>query len=294
MRQLATPSRSPVRWLMDSVRPRRMGAQSESFGRMGQLEVLLAASRSEIRRAQNLRYRVFYQELEAKAGPKGSLLRRDIDGFDLLCDHLLVVDHDRMRRTATGMKPEVVGTYRLLRQETAEANGGFFSSTEYAIDPLLRRHPEKRFLELGRSCVLKEYRNKRTVELLWQGLWAYICRHRVDALIGCASFEGTDPARHALPLAYLRHFCQAAPEWQVAALPGRGIPTDGIDPEAIDPKAAFRALPPLIKGYLRTGAKFSPEAVIDWHLCTTDMFVVMPIEELDARYVDYFSPSEAA
>ena len=33
--------------------------------------------------------------------------------------------------------------------------------------------------------------------------------------------------------------------------------------EAIDPKAALRALPPLIKGYLRLGAYIGDGAVID-------------------------------
>ena len=64
---------------------------------------------------------------------------------------------------------------------------------EYDIAPLLKAHPGLRFLELGRSCVLKPYRNKRTVELLWHGIWTYVLHHRIDVMIGCASLEGTDP-----------------------------------------------------------------------------------------------------
>lgn len=265
-----------------------------SFGRIGALEVRLAANKGDVRRAQHLRFQVFCKELDARPGAKGSLLRRDIDGYDAHCDHLLVVDHDQMRRTPTGLKPAVVGTYRLLRQDVAEARGGFYSRCEYDIAPLLRRHSGKQFLELGRSCVLKEYRNKRTVELLWQGLWAYICLHQIDVLMGCASLEGTDPARHDLPLSFLYHHARTEPELTAPAVAGRAVPMNRMPADAIDPRVALRSLPPLIKGYLRAGAKFCPEAVIDPEFGTTDVFVVLPIDQIDPRYIDYFGAQEPA
>ncbi len=73
-------------------------------------------------------------------------------------DHLIVIDHDAVNRFGKKM-PRVVGTYRLLRQDVAEASGGFYSATEFDMGPLLQRHAGKRFLELGRSCVLPEYRS---------------------------------------------------------------------------------------------------------------------------------------
>lgn len=82
----------------------------------------------------------------------------------------------------------------------AERHRGFYTAGEFAIEPLLARHSGLEFLELGRSCVMKAYRSKRTVELLWQGIWAYVLNNGVDAMIGCASFEGTDPDALALPL----------------------------------------------------------------------------------------------
>ena len=63
-----------------------------------------------------------------------------------------------------------------------------------------------RFLELGRSCVLPPYRNKRTVELLWHGIGAYAAQNRPDVMIGCASLDGTDPDRLALQLSFLHHY----------------------------------------------------------------------------------------
>ncbi len=57
----------------------------------------------------------------------------------------------------------------------------------------LARHKAKQVLELGRSCVLEDYRGKRTIELLWRGLLVYIRHYRIDVLIGCASLPGANP-----------------------------------------------------------------------------------------------------
>ena len=153
-------------------------------------------------------------------------------------------------------EPAVVGTYRLLRQEVAERHFGFYTQSEYDIAPILAAHPTKRFLELGRSCVLGPYRTKRTVELLWHGIWAYVLHHRIDVMLGCASLEGTDPDKLALPLSFLHHHASAPTDWRARALDERYVPMGRLDKAAIDPKSALHALPPLIKGYLRIGATF--------------------------------------
>jgi putative hemolysin len=143
----------------------RSGAPRRTQGRLGALEVRLARNAAEVRRAQQLRYRVFFKEGGAAPSVATRLAQRDIDAFDQLCDHLLVIDHaaagSGLRRT-----PAVVGTYRLLRQEVAERHRGFYSASEFAVGELIARHAGLRFLELGRSCVLPSYRNKRTLELL--------------------------------------------------------------------------------------------------------------------------------
>ncbi|RZK82912.1 MAG: ornithine--acyl-ACP N-acyltransferase OlsB, partial [Methylobacterium sp.] len=131
----------------------------------------------------------------------------------------------------------------------------------------------------------------RTVELLWAGIWAYVQHHRIDAMLGCASLEGTDPDRLALPLSFLHHHARAAEGWCARALPERYVAMDRLAREAVDPKAALQALPPLIKGYLRVGATFGDGAVVDHQFGTTDVFVVLPVSAIAERYRDHFGPA---
>lgn len=254
------------------------------LGRIGPLEVRLARNSSEIAAAQEVRFRVFYDELGAKRDFVHELEARDADRFDQICDHLVVFD------TSIGGPDhrQIVGTYRLLRQEVAVDGGGFYSSGEFEMDVLVARHPGRRFLELGRSCVLPEYRTKRTVELLWQGVWAYARRYRVDVMTGCASFHGVIPAAHAEALSFLAHHCQADGEWSTRAIPSRFHTMDLMPVEAVDPKAALLAMPPLIKGYLRLGARFGEGCVIDRDFATTDVFVILPVERIAERYINYY------
>ena len=259
------------------------------LGRIGSLEVRLATRPKDVKRAQRLRYRVFYEEMNAAPIGLAALKRRDIDEYDAVCDHLLVVDHAAIDAGPFRKpRPKVVGTYRLLRQDEADRHFGFYSSGEYDLAPLLDANRGMRLLELGRSCVLKPYRTKRTVELLWHGIWTYVLHHRIDAMIGCASLEGTDPDRLALPLSFLHHFARAPERWRARALPDRYVPMDRIGREAIDPKAALQALPPLVKGYLRVGATFGDGAVVDRQFGTTDVFVVLPVTAIAPRYVGHF------
>jgi L-ornithine Nalpha-acyltransferase len=264
---------------------RRFDRNAASLGRLGNLEVRLARSSEEVKQAQRLRYRVFYEEMSAIANVRALVSGRDRDPFDRFCDHMLVLDH----ATDDGFgAPQIVATYRLLRQEVAEKKRGFYSASEFGVDRLVARHRDRNFLELGRSCVLKPYRTKRTVELLWGGIWGYVRRHGSDVMIGCASLEGTDVERLAPLLAFLRQHCPPPENWRVAALPGRGVPLDALNARPVDEMTAMRKLPPLIKGYLRLGAYVCEDAVIDYQFGTTDVFLVLPHERISARYINFY------
>lgn len=258
--------------------------QGLPLGRIGSLEVRLARTAAEIAAAQEVRYRVFHEELGAHSTSAQLLDHRDADRFDDICDHLLVID------TALGGPDlsRVVGTYRLLRDELAYASGGFYSSDEFELDSLVVRQRGKRFLELGRSCVLPEYRSKRTIEALWQGIWVYVSHHDIDVMVGCASFHGTVPAAHAQALSFLAHNCRPQPEWDVRAVAARHVDMDLMPAEAVNIKAALASMPPLIKGYLRLSAKVGDGCVVDHEFGTTDVFMILRVETISPRYINYY------
>jgi putative hemolysin len=286
-----TAAQTAITWLnpklstSGSATP-KFRASPATLGRLGSLEVRLAQEKRDIKQAQKLRYKVFYKNGTAIADATTLLARRDKDAFDKICDHLMVIDH-AAKPSLNGKQP-VVGTYRLLRQEIAARNGGFYTEAEFDISSLVDRHAHLKFLELGRSCVLPRYRDKRTLELLWHGIWSYVRQHQIDIMIGCASFEGTNPDRLALPLSYLHHYAGAPEPWRAQAHESRRVEMNRIAKEAINPKAALRELPPLIKGYLRLGAYIGDGAVIDHQFGTTDVLIVLPVSAISARYIEHF------
>ncbi|MDR6815979.1 putative hemolysin [Neorhizobium sp. 2083] len=264
--------------------PASAPVSGDVFGRIGTLETRLARSEREIDAAQAVRYRVFVEEMHATLSPEAMRSRRDVDAFDAICDHLLVVDN----AIEGDIEDQIVGTYRLLRQEVALANNGFYSASEFDIEPLLARHPDKQFMELGRSCVLPDYRTKRTVELLWQGNWAYSLKHGMNAMFGCASFPGVLPEEHAMALSFLHHSVLTKGDWAVSALPELYRSMDLMPMEGLNARKALSLLPPLIKGYLRLGAMVGDGAVIDHAFNTTDVLIVLPIASISDRYISHF------
>ncbi|MFN3890794.1 MAG: GNAT family N-acetyltransferase [Beijerinckiaceae bacterium] len=282
---------------------RDLAGLPETLARLGSLELKFAITRAEIRAVQKMRYRVFFEQGGAIADPFARAQRRDNCPFDRICDHIIVVDHDYATRLGR-RKPRVVGAYRVLRQSAVASADNFYTAGEFDIGRLIERHPDKTFLELGRSCVLPEYRARRVLELLWRGLWVYVRHHGVDVMFGCASLPGADPAAHADALAFLRAHARAGEDWRAPlARRGRAQPkaaspggAAGLFPDAVKSRRALAGLPPLIKGYLRLGACFGDEFFIDHAFGTTDVLVVLPVANIDERYIGYFSggPTEAA
>ena len=257
---------------------------TDVLGRIGNLETRLARTASEIDAAQAVRYRVFVEEMKAQIPLDAARRKRDADSWDQVCDHLLVLDTS----IDGDAEDQIVGTYRLLRQDVAIRAGGFYSTSEFAVGALLERHPNKKFMELGRSCVLPDYRTKRTVELLWQGNWAYALKYGIDAMFGCGSFPGVIPEEHALALSFLHHHMAVHGEWDVSARPELFRNMDLMPAEAISMRKALAALPPLIKGYMRLGAMVGKGAVVDHAFRTTDVLIVLPITSISGRYLNYY------
>lgn len=249
--------------------------------RVGNLGVRVGVSAAEIDAVQSLRYRVFYQEMGARADAATASSRRDRDKFDAVADHLLVVDH------AIGDGPEgVVGTYRLIQREASARLGRFYSADEYDIAPIMKF--PGRILELGRSCVDAAYRSRVAMQLLWRGIAAYVFHYQIDLMFGCASLHGTDPDALAPELTYLYHNHLAPPALRPRALPDRYVEMRRMPPNELDPKRVLAQLPPLIKGYLRLGGFVGDGAVIDRQFNTTDVAVVVKTDLVTDKYYRHY------
>jgi len=253
----------------------------------GALEVRLAETEQEVELAQRLRYRVFYEEMSAIPSPAMRDARRDFDKFDDFCDHMLVIDRAAFDEDG---QPAVVGCYRMIRDVDAARAGGFYTAGEYDIAGMLAGiQRDNKLLELGRSCVLKQYRSRAvTMQLLWRGVSVYLKRFSIDVMFGCASLPGTDPVPLALPLAYLHHYHGMKGQAHVRALPELYVDMNFMPKDTIDTREALRALPPLIKGYVRGGATIGDGAVIDRQFGTTDVFIYFPVSLIGERYRNRF------
>lgn len=243
------------------------------------ISVRLATSSKEVEEAQRLRYEVFYEEYGAKPDAEMLKTRMDVDAYDEYADHLIVVDD-------SGPKEKIVGTYRMLRRAGAEKVGQFYSASEYDLSPVLKS--AESLLELGRSCVLADFRTRPVLQLLWQGIADYITEHDIELMFGCASLHSTDIKSISKPLSYLHHYHLAPEKLRPRAIKGRYINMNIIPQEDIDARRVFAELPPLIKGYLRAGASIGDGAVIDEQFNTTDVCIVVQTHLLTDRYRKHY------
>jgi putative hemolysin len=241
------------------------------------LQVRLAESVAEVRAAQALRYRVFYEEMGAAPSADARRARLDVDSFDAVCDHLIAIDTER-----AGDAPRIVGTYRLLRRPAARAHHGFYSEREFDLAPLLD-YPHE-IVELGRSCVDPDYRKRGVVQLLWRGIADYLDRHDIRLLFGCASFPGTEPEALNAGLSYLYHYHLAPEGLRPRARDHRYVAMERVPRDGVDPQAALGELPPLVKGYVRLGGVVGDGAVIDHQFNTIDVCILVQTDRLTGKY----------
>ena len=245
------------------------------------ITVRLASSPSEIEAAQRIRYKVFYEEYKAVADETAAATHMDVDDYDAVADHLIVLDE-----SLPPSPSQIVGTYRLLRRAVADKFGEFYTSREYDIVPLLDSGAH--LLELGRSCVLPPYRTRPVLQKLWQGIAHYVAEHKIGLMFGCASLHGTDVDALAPQLSYLYHYHLATSELRARALESHYVEMNRIPKDQIDAKKVFTSLPPLVKGYMRLGASVGDGAVIDQQFNTTDVCIVMPTHLVTQKYFKHY------
>jgi putative hemolysin len=239
-------------------------------------QLRLAGSEAEMRAAQRLRYRVFVTEL----GGDGALVDHDVgleaDRFDPFFDHLMLLDHRRAE------DDRVVGVYRVMRTDQATRAGQFYSEDEYDLTRL--RATGRPLLELGRSCVHPDYRGGTAMMHLWNGLAEYIATHGIEVMFGVASFHGLDPAPLAGPLSLLHHRHLAPADIRPVARDAGFQPMDLIAADDLDRPAAIRAMPALIKAYLRLGGFVGQGAFIDRPFNCIDVCLVMDVARMSVTH----------
>ena len=250
------------------------------------LSVRLARHAGEVDAAQALRYRVFFEEMGARPDQAAAASRRDRDAYDDVADHLLVIDE------AAPVPYGIVATYRLLDGAAAARAGSFYSAGEFDLGPLLRSG--RQLLELGRSCVDPGWRSGAVMQLLWRGIADLVQARGIDLMFGCASLHGTDVDSHAASLSLLASRHLAPRELRPQALAGQHVDLRQLPDDAYDARAAFMALPPLLKGYLRLGGWVGDGAVIDADFNTIDVAVVVPTEGVTARYARHYDTARVA
>ncbi len=245
--------------------------------------IKLANKKSELKKAQALRYSVFYKEKKAKPTFPKKMMKLDYDKIDEFADHLIVIDEKRK-----GYKNKIVGTYRLIRGDVASHFGGFYTSSEFDLTNILNAYKHKEILELGRSCVHKDYRNGTTMNLLWKAIAEYIKLYDIKVLLGCASFPGTDVQKFSKELIYLKSNFSLPEKLSVKSLFNNNYLAYNKNNINESDLRTFAKLPPLIKGYLRVGGKVSDTFFIDYDFNTIDLCVVVQIENIDEKYKNKF------
>lgn len=246
-------------------------------------ELRLAENEADLIAAQRLRYDVFVREL----GGDGALVDHkaglERDAFDPYYDHLLLID--RAREDVS-----VVGVYRLLRGDRLGEEGGpdrFYSEAEYDLTRL--KSSGRRLLELGRSCLHKDYRGGTALMQLWAGLASYVQQHEIDILFGVASFHGTDISALAPSLSLLHHRHFAPANIRVRARDEVYQSMNLLSEDQIDRATAMRAVPALIKGYLRLGGVVGDGAFIDNAFNTTDICLILDMARMNEKQRDLYT-----
>ena len=241
--------------------------------------VKIADKKSELKKAQALRYSVFYNEKKAIPTISKKILRLDYDNVDKFADHLIVLDNNRK-----GIENKIVGTYRLIRGDIAVHFGGFYTSAEFDLSKILNSYNHNQILELGRSCVHQDYRNGTVMNLLWKAIAEYIKLYDIKILLGCASFHGTNVMKYTNELSYLRKNFSLPDKLSVKSLDTKIYPSYTEINSNINDLRTFVKLPPLIKGYLRIGGKVSYDCFVDYKFNTIDLCVIVNTRNIDKKY----------
>lgn len=227
-----------------------------------------ARHQDEVREAQRLRYKVFAEEMGARLKPNDEGL--DVDIFDDFCEHLIVRDNETLK---------VIGTYRVLPPHQAKQMGCFYSDSEFDLTRL--RHLRHKMVEVGRSCVHRDYRSGGVIMALWSGLGQYMKKNDYEIMLGCASVQMGDGGHYAASLSKMLN-ANHLTDIEYRVFPRLALPIEELNSNLdVDP-------PALVKGYLRLGAKVCGDPAWDPDFNTADFLTMLRLDDIHPRYAKHF------
>lgn len=233
------------------------------------ISVTWARHQDEVKEAQRLRYKVFAEEMGARLKPSAEGL--DVDIFDNFCEHLLVRDNETLK---------VIGTYRALPPHQAKQMGCLYSDSEFDLTRL--RHLRHKMVEVGRSCVHRDYRSGGVIMALWSGLGQYMKKNNYEVMLGCASVQMGDGGHYAASLAKILSTEQHLTDIEYRVFPRLALPVEELN-------SSLEVEPPaLIKGYLRLGAKICGNPAWDPDFNTADFLTMLRLDDIHPRYAKHF------
>ena len=250
------------------------------YFKIGDYEVKMANTPEERQQVRQLRYEVFCLEKGAVATEKQKKLREEYDAYDTYADYMIVLH-----------KNKVVGTYRIITDESAKKGKGFFSETEFDISNI--KTSGLKIAELSRACIAPKYRQAVTpLKLLWMGLNKYIDDNKIDILFGIVSFEGTNPMTSANAISYL-HRNHLSPTGLRATVHKNKLSKIQMSTlllkNSLNSRTAREEMPTLVKGYLNLNATFGDGVYIDEQFNTHDLFVILQTHDIPPLLKRLFS-----
>ena len=242
---------------------------------MFDFEIKIAQTQGEIQAAQRLRFEVFY--LEGRKKPDLNQNKRlDIDKFDKISKHLIIVDKS---------KNLIIGTYRLLFSSDAKQIG-FHSEKIFDIGNI--KKIDEQLLELGRSCIHRDYRNSSVINLLWNGIAWQVKERNIKYIFGCPRLGLTDSKEVSEVFNLLKNKYYAQDKFRVYPLFNNAFRDLDENLEITNPRMIFHKLSPLIKGYLHIGALVCGHPAIYLEFGSVVLFMLLPTDKMVSTYRRHF------
>lgn len=236
-------------------------------------DIKIASTVDDIKKAQTLRHQVFLEEGLGKTHETGL----DFDDFDKIADHLMIIEKKTDR---------AVGTYRLINSQFSK---DFYSQGEFYLDEFLNTDGIK--LEMGRACTHAEYRNGRTMDLLWQGLSKYIALTKTKYLFGCSSFNTTDGDYMFSIIKSLQTDEKLKLDHNIHPVDSFFWPNSQNLLEQSQPVPGYtKELPPLLRSYLNAGSFVHGLPAYDKDFLCFDLLTILDLSRLNKKFQARYAP----